>query len=132
MSRCWAWDHVKKAAFRFSLNLEVLDQKPFLADSCFVQHVRRLRNASPRGFEASCGRIDAGNGSVERGPELRQNYFEHPEQYPPISNRETTIRNRQSFSTCPFSFSKISLTNSIILPQRRQAMWMWSRFSLRS
>ena len=59
-------------------------------------------------------------------------YFEHAAQYPPISSRDTTIRNRQSFSTCPFSFSKMSLTNSMILPQRRQAMWMWSRFSLRS
>jgi hypothetical protein len=26
-------------------------------------------------------------------------YFEHAEQYPPISNRETTMRKRQSFST---------------------------------
>jgi hypothetical protein len=59
-------------------------------------------------------------------------YFEHAMQYPPISNRDTTIRNRQSFSTCPFSFSKISLTNSVIFPQRRHAMWMWSRFSFRS
>jgi hypothetical protein len=59
-------------------------------------------------------------------------YFEQAAQYPPISNRDTTMRNRQSFSTCPFSFSKMSLTNSMILPQRRHAMWMWSRFSLRS
>jgi hypothetical protein len=48
----------------------------------------------------------------------------HAEQYPPISRRETKIRKRQSLSTCPFSFSNMSLTNSEILPQRKHAMWM--------
>jgi hypothetical protein len=57
-------------------------------------------------------------------PYLQTDYFEHAAQYPPISNRDTTIRNRQSFSTCPFNFSKMSLTNSMIFPQRKQAMWM--------
>src|SRR5581483_4821294 len=48
----------------------------------------------------------------------------HAAQYPPISSRETSTRNRQSFSTCCFNFSKLSLTNSVIFPQRRHAMWM--------
>jgi hypothetical protein len=43
-------------------------------------------------------------------------------QYPPISSRDTTIRKRQSLSTCRLSFSNISLTNSEILPQRKHAM----------
>jgi hypothetical protein len=69
--------------------------------------------------------------SAEGSPRSRPNdhrivvvYFEQAAQYPPISNRDTTILKRQSFSTCAFSFSKTSLTNSMILPHRRQAMWM--------
>src|ERR1039458_2643568 len=66
-------------------------------------------------------------------------YFEHAAQYPPISNRDTTIRNRQSFSTCPFIFSKMSplgqvqqaspgtlfwiLTNGVV----RRGMPVWSK-----
>src|SRR5216684_830006 len=46
----------------------------------------------------------------------------HVLQYPPISSRDTTIRKRQSLSTCRLSFSNISLTNSEILPQRKHAM----------
>ena len=46
----------------------------------------------------------------------------HEAQYPPISRRAIRTRKRQSFSTCCLSLSKPSLTNSVILPQRRQAM----------
>jgi len=74
------------------------------------------------GFEAGSAELIPEITSPNEDLNQRQNYFEQPAQYPPISNRDTTIRNRHSFSTCPFSFSKMSLTNSMILPQRRQAM----------
>jgi hypothetical protein len=90
---------------------------------------RRLGLKSPRRFFAwgwprSAVRRAKPGIFFELSPYLQAVYFEHPAQYPPISNRDTTIRNRQSFSTCPFNFSKMSLTNSMIFPQRKQAMWM--------
>jgi len=62
--------------------------------------------------------ITTGGRSQARRYRTAQVYLEHVAQYPPISNRDTTNRNRQSFSTCPFNFSKMSLTNSMIVPQR--------------
>ncbi|HEV2398656.1 MAG TPA: recombinase family protein [Candidatus Sulfotelmatobacter sp.] len=46
------------------------------------------------------------------------------EQYPPTSRRATTMRKRHSCSNWLLSKSNRSLTNSVILPQRKQAMWI--------